>query len=180
MTFLNNKYWNMYQESFYFIAMQSRLFLLKHQKYQRSKNATIENYITWIANYLQIGIALKTDCMQIQIVYRNPTCEKEIHFDIYPSVDDLRKCNSIFQVFASFTFPSLYFKTDSKFLYCSIKTMVDYYYEKGNASSLIWQLTQFTNERISSMIIFQEVKNNLFLLSWKSKLMSRQNILSVK
>ena len=76
MTFLNNKYWNMYQESFYFIVMQNRHFLLKHQKYQRSKNATIENYITWIANYLQIGIALKTNCMQIKIVYKSPTCEK--------------------------------------------------------------------------------------------------------
>ena len=76
MTFLNNKYWNMYQESFYFIVMQNRHFLLKHQKYQRSKNATIENYITWIANYLQIGIALKTNRMQIKIVYKSPTCEK--------------------------------------------------------------------------------------------------------
>ena len=36
----------MYQERFYFIVMQNRHFLLKHQKYQRSKNATIENYIT--------------------------------------------------------------------------------------------------------------------------------------
>ena len=76
MTFLNNKYWNMYQESFYFIIMQSRYFLLQHQKYQRSKNATIENYITWIANYLQIGIALKINRMQIKIVYKSPTCEK--------------------------------------------------------------------------------------------------------
>ena len=120
MTFLNNKYWNMYQGSFYFRVMQSRHFLLKHKKYQRSKNATIENYITWIANYLQIGIALKTNCMQIKTVYRNPSSEKELYFDMYPSVDDLRKCNSIFQVFASFTFPSLYFKTDSKFLYATV------------------------------------------------------------
>ena len=128
----------------------------------------------------KLGLHLKPIACKSKLCIEVWLTKKELYFDIYPSEDDLRKCNSIFQVFASFAFPSLYFKTDSKFLYCSTETMVDYYYEKGNASSLIWQLTQFTNERISSMIIFQEVKNNLFLLSWKSKLMSRQNILSVK